>query len=175
MAWTAPSTWTNVMLTAAQLNQQLRDNLLTLRQGNQQLVKLYLDSDASITNSLDTILSWSNPPSFQVGTIWSAANPTRLTAPVTGYYLIIPNIEWLSNSSGVRNTFYRWSVGAAQYELQSQGASLSGHSNCSGIGIHFLTAAQYVEIGVWQDSGATRQVHGGTLDRTRVAMMLLGT
>lgn len=28
MAWTAPATWTNAVLTAAQLNQQLRDNML---------------------------------------------------------------------------------------------------------------------------------------------------
>lgn len=174
MAWTAPRTWTTENPAASLFNTHLRDNLLSLRNGNDHYVKLFLDNNQSIPNNTDTAITWTDE-AFQVGTIWSAANPTRLTAPVTGKYLVMVNVEWRSNSANLRSVnITRSAGGAGQYDLKSQGASGS-KSNISAQLVVSLTAAQFLTIRVFQSSGGALTVHGGTQDRTRVAMIFLGT
>lgn len=174
MAFTAPSTWVSgATLTAAQLNQQLRDNLLSLRNANDQYVKLYLDNNPSIPNSTDTKISWTSI-AFQVGTIWSAGNPTRLVAPVTGKYAVAINLEWRNNGTGLRSMNLVRNSPAMQYDLQSNG-SPEGKNNGSAYIEILLNAAAYVEVQAFQATGAAHTLHGGTEDRTRVAMWLIGT
>lgn len=174
MPFTAPSTWVSgAVLTAAQLNQQVRDNLLSLRNANDQYVKLFLSGNPSIPNSIDTKISWTDI-AFQVGTIWSALNPTRLVAPVTGKYAVAINIEWRSNGTGLRSVNLVRNSPALQYDLQSNG-SPQGKSNLSAYVEVLLNAAAYVECQVFQSTGASHTLHGGTVDRTRIAMWLIGT
>lgn len=174
MPWTSPITFASgAILTGAQLNQQLRDNLLTLRNANEQYVKLYLNNNPSIPNSANTKVSWTNVD-IQIGTIWSAVNPTRLTAPVTGKYAVAINIEWRNNGIGLRSCNLVRNSPALQYDLQSNG-SPQGKSNLSAYVEVLLNAAAYVECNVFQSTGASHTLHGGTIDRTRIAMWLIGT
>lgn len=102
------------------------------------------------------------------------ANPTRLTAPVTGKYLVLANVEWRANSANLRSiNITRSAGGASQYDMQSQGAS-GGRSNCSAKLVVSLTAAQYITIRVFQSSNGLLTLHAGSRDRTRVSMLFLG-
>lgn len=175
MGWSSDPGWSNgAVLTAANLNTYLRDNLFSLRDGNDVWVKLYLSGNPSIPNNVTTNISWDSV-AFSAGGIWSAGNPTRLTAPTTGKYLVFVNIEWRSNSTNLRNiSITRTGGGVSQYPLQSQGAT-GGKSNVCGKLLINLSATNYLEIGAFQSSGGALTLHGGTRDRTRVAMMFLGT
>lgn len=175
MGWTAdPGRSNGAVLTAANLNTYLRDNLLSLRDGNDIWVKLYLSGNPSIPNNVTTKISWDSV-AFSAGGIWNVANPTRLVAPVTGKYLLFVNLEWRSNTNNLRNiSISRTGGGAAIYDLQSQGAS-GGKSNLSGKLILSMSATNYIEIMGFQSSGGSLTLHGGTRDRTRAAMIFLGT
>lgn len=173
MAWTAPATFTNVMLTAAVLNAQDSANLAALRNANDAYVKLFLDSNPSIPNNTNTKVSWTDA-AFNIGGIWSVGNPTRLVAPVTGKYRVYINLEWRSNSAALRNCSLLRNSPALQIDLQSQGAA-GGKSNLSCQVDVLITATNYVELQVFQSSGGALTLHGGSIDRTRIAMRLLGT
>ena len=174
MAWSAPASYSSAqVLAAADLN-LVSANLSSLRNANDQLVKLYLDSSPSIANNTNTKLSWTTVAGSQIGAIWSGTNPTRLVAPVAGWYLVLINVEWRSNSVNLRNISLLRNSAALQLDLQSQGA-VGGKSNLSAMALVQMTAAAYLEVQVFQSSGAGLTVHGGTEDRTRVAMCLLGT
>lgn len=170
MAWTTPATYTSgQVLNAVALN-LVRDNLLSLRNRNDQYVKLSLTGNPSIPNTTDTKITWTQTD-LQVGTIWAGGNPTRLTAPVTGKYLIIVNVEWRRSSVNFRNiTLLKAGV---TWALKAQG-SVGGKSNVSGTRIMALTAGEFFECQVFQNSGGALLLHGGAPDRTRCSMILLG-
>lgn len=175
MVWTAPATFTNVMLTAAQLNAQLSANLASLRNSNDQLVKLYLDGNETVTNNLNHLVNWDLVEGVQIGTIWTVSLPTRLTAPVTGYYEILTTLEWVKgNASGSRNCSIILNSPSMQTDLESLGAS-GGRSNLNGKLELLITAGNYITVQSYQNSGGTEYLHGGTPDRTRISMRLIGT
>ncbi len=144
----------------------------SLRLFNDHGVKLRLAADQSIPNTTVTKLSW-DVVEFQRGSIYSGANPTRLTAPVTGKYRVITNIEWKSNSTGERTSGVTLSAGGVRMDFQSQG-SINGGGNLSGTGLIFLNGGEYLEVHVYQSSGGSIKVHGGAKDRTSVVMWLAG-
>lgn len=60
-----------------------------------------LDSDFAIPISTLTAIDW-NLPYYNVGAVWSAANPSRFTAPVDGDYLAGWMIGWNKDASGTQ-------------------------------------------------------------------------
>jgi len=175
MAWTTqtPPTDAVTVLNAAYMN-AFEANLLSLRNGNDHYVRLYLSGNPSIANNTNTAVSWTDEAFPQVGTIWSAANPSRLTAPVTGKYLVLATAEWRTNTANLRSiNITRSAGGSGQYDLQSQGAS-GGRSICNAKLIVSLTAAQFLTVRVFQSSGGALTLHGGAPDRTRVSVLFLG-
>jgi hypothetical protein len=175
--WSTPRTWvdspTPDVATAALLDQYVTQNLQTLRNGNNAYCKLYLTTNPSISMNTNTPVSW-NKAVFNVGGIWSAANADRLTAPLTGKYLVLANVEWRQNSTNLRSmNITRSAGGAAQYDLQSQGAN-GGKSNLSAALVVNLTAGQFLRLQVFQSTTGSLTLHGGTQDRTRIAMVYLG-
>lgn len=173
MVWTAPRTWVDAeVATAALFNTYIRDNMAALRNGNLQYCKLFLGTSPSIPNNVFTTLSWTDV-AFQVGTVWSAVNPTRLVAPIDGIYLVAANIEWRSVNVGMRAVSVVRNAPALQIDLQRQDAD-ANFARISGMTFVQLVAGNYVEIRVFQDRGSSLTVHGGAVDRTRVAFMLWG-
>lgn len=176
MAWTAQTPLTSAqVLNAAYLN-AYRDNLLSLRNGNDHYCRLYLTTNPSIGNNVATgsAISWS-AALFNVGTIWTSGN--KLVAPVTGKYLILATLEWRSNVAGLRNVIGMHKNSAntliRQHDGQSQG-STGGKSSTGGKFCLQMTATDYFEVRAYQDSGAALTLHGGAPDRTRVAVLFLG-
>jgi len=180
MAWSAPAAYTSSqVLTGAAMN-LVRDDLRSLRNGNDHYCRVYISTNPSIANNVagGTAITW-DTIDFQVGTLWSAGNPSRFVAPVTGKYLILATLEWRSNTSNLRNIIFKTRNAAAvlqrQYDGQSQGSS-GGRSNVCGKLIVQMTATDTVEVCAYQSSGGALTLHGGGRpDRTRAAVLFLGT
>lgn len=155
-----------------------RDNLLSVRNGGDHYCRLYLTSNPSVGDNVSTgqAINW-QASSFQVGSIWNPAQGNRLTAPTDGIYLFLCVLEWRKNSNNLRNMNFQLksSAGALirQFDSQSQGAS-GGKSNINGKLVVKMTAGQFIECRAYQNSGGPLTLHGGSDDRTRVAVLFLG-
>lgn len=173
MPWAVPHVWVASETPSDSLfNQEFRDNPNSLRRFNDAAVKLYLSANQSIPHSVVTILNW-GVASWQFGAMWSAALPSRLVAPITGYYLLTLNLEWRTKSAGDRNSGYFVRPSNLQVDLQSQVSCPI--SNTSAVAILKLTAGEYIECYAWQTSGSSLGAFGSRDDRTRVSLHLMGT
>jgi hypothetical protein len=97
--------------------------------------------------------------------MWNGANPTRLTAPWTGFYAPSTSISWESSNSGaVRRTgLYVNGVVEDQSSTQLNSAADGQplRQNCSSPGV-FLMAGQYVEVKLTHDAGGDRTIDTST-------------
>ena len=86
------------------------------------------------------------------------ANPTRLTIPVTGWYIIQGEFTFASNTTGVRYVDFLWNntTGiAGSHALPVTGASIHV---LSAFGIRYFTAGDYVELRAYQTSGGNLDI-----------------
>lgn len=91
MPYTPPNTVTGSdVLTAALWNTQVKDNLNELR--NPPFCKVILTSTVTSYTS-NTDITWSSAQ-FNVGSMWSSGQPTRITASQTGLYLVTFNCHF---------------------------------------------------------------------------------
>jgi len=111
----------------------------------------------SIPNAAATAMTFDTQDT-NVGALWAAGNPTRLTAPRTGFYAIGVYASWAANATGVRTI-----------QLRSNGSvdnATDGRLNFGGTyGINQtmatmmqLNANDYMEMMMFQDSGAALNV-----------------
>lgn len=80
---------------------------------------------------------------------------TKLTASVSGNYYIFANVAFANNSDapGLREATVR--LGGTTYILDTTLARLAGQPTTINIsGTYYLSAGQYIECVVWQNSGA---------------------
>ncbi len=114
---------------------------------------------------------------YNQGGVWSTAQPTRLTAPVAGVYLITASVVFQANGSGPRGI---WIVPAGnpanpytgeQQEAVTQGGYLSEMSVTV---TTRLAAGEAVAIAVRQGSGGDLQVLG-LGQRTALSLQMLTT
>lgn len=106
MAFTTPSTWVaGAILTAAQLNQQLRDNMSYLY--SPQMAKVRLTSDFGAPYVSATAITWQadSAPGFDTGGMWASGNATKLIPTVAGVYVFTLSCQWtytgtMSTSAG---------------------------------------------------------------------------
>jgi hypothetical protein len=95
MAFTTPSTWVaGAILTAAQLNQQLRDNMSYLY--SPQMAKVRLTSDFGAPYVSTTAITWQadSAPGFDTGGMWASGNATKLIPTVAGVYVFTLSCQW---------------------------------------------------------------------------------
>jgi len=87
----------------------------------------------------------------------TVTNNSRLTIPANGYYLITTNIEFSGHSTGVRvvNIVVNRTTAIASITFNP---SHGGSQNSMVTTIHYLTAGQYVETQVYQNSGISLNI-----------------
>ena len=108
-----------------------------------------------------TVLSY-DTTDFNVGGVFDAAKPTRMTAPVAGRYLITASVRWDSNTNGRRVIALNVNYPAAGW-AQIARSSVSGHWSTTPAfypeqtaqTVYKLNAGDYVEVWAAQDSGST--------------------
>lgn len=106
---------------------------------------------------------WENP-----STVWSTG-ATKLFAPYTGKYLIAAYVGWLANSNGLREAYVSINGGVA-LAYDSRMAVNGAATRQTMSFITTITAGQYIELYVWQNSGGSLNINAleGVLSMTLV-------
>ena len=120
--------------------------------------RVILGTPFSVPNNASTAISW-DTVAFDTNGYHGVANPTRLTAPVAGIYLVSATMYWTANSTGEReaefviNNSPSTSVGVVcdqPLATPDFGQAFSTTLN--------LNAGDYVEVRAFQNSGAALNI-----------------
>jgi len=175
MAWSAPRTWSIAeTITHTLLNAESSANLNTLRALNDAAIRVYRTSAAqAIPTGVRTAISW-QASAYQTGITWSAGtNPTRLTVPTTGIYLLDASIRWTSSASNTYGIgWHRGSSLSTQYDMQMHPGN--GQDTTSGLELIDMVAGDYLEVYGYQDSGVNKNAVGAAEYETSASLHLLG-
>lgn len=115
----------------------------------------------AIATSTATAVSWDSAPENTDG-MWAAGNPTRLTAPITGKYLIGFNLEWAASNLGTYRQIYTRVNGvtpASPACTQDNSFTANQTDVLTSSMIRALSAGDYVELIVNQDTGGNLNVN----------------
>jgi hypothetical protein len=86
----------------------------------------------------------------------TSVNPSRITAPIAGMYLVTGHIQWTDNAAGRRLIAIKLN-GGTYYAIDDHlSSSVSQHNSISTV--LFLNAGDYVELDVAQSSGGNLNV-----------------
>ena len=123
-------------------------------------VLLSNSSDVSISNNTDTKLTFATE-TFDTNAYHSSPNTTRITVPSTGYYAITWTISWAYNSTGRRvQTLFKNGSSVVTFPLGVDGASSYASNTPSRSITLYLTAADYLEVNLFQNSGGALNALG---------------
>ena len=90
------------------------------------------------------------------GGVFDVAQPTRLTAPVAGTYVITASVSWSNSAAGFRELHIRLNGGTTNLALVSGGPTASNTAPEQNVATTcHLSAGDYVEAVVWQTSGGS--------------------
>jgi len=135
-----------------------------------QAARVYRDTAQSIPNNTETALSFTLATKNDGG-VWSAGSPTRLTAPVGGWYLVVAHIYWDTNATGYRALRLRWN-GSITFGSTERAA----HANARAYSVTsllYLFVGDYAEAIVFQNSGGVRTIRAVTATSPHFAMIKL--
>jgi hypothetical protein len=94
---------------------------------------------------------------FNIGGVFDAAQPSRMTAPIAGRYLIVATARWAPDNAG-RRTLALVVNGTAPQIARSNVSAYSTNSNLApeqtAEAIYKLNAGDYVVVWAYQDSGS---------------------
>jgi len=173
MAWTSPATWSvGQIVTAANLNTHLRDNLTTLNPNDAAGLTaasfatagvpycLVRNSGAtSIANATETVLTWDTDVLDPDASHDPGSNPSRITPNVAGQYVAFCSGAWASNASGVRTLYFRRGGSGADrawgHIINPTDGDSTVFSNFSGETLTSNGSSDYFEVVVAQSSGGS--------------------
>lgn len=151
MSWSAPRTWaTSDTITAALLNQEIRDNLSFLH--DPPTCRIYHSVDQSIGNSSDQAVVC-NSERYDTDTMHStSSNTSRITFTTAGKYRVWVVGMFAANATGIRRVRLRLN-GGSTYIAQNNEVSLSGtETHIVAYTEYAFAAADYVEVMAFQNS-----------------------
>lgn len=122
--------------------------------------RLRRSADQTIANNTVTAVQFTTED-YDTNTMHdNATNNTRVTIKKTGYYLLTHQVYFQLNATGERESWVRKNGGGARYAwIRQTSASSSLNSVLSGSdGPILLSAGDYVELVVYQDSGGNLNV-----------------
>jgi hypothetical protein len=111
----------------------------------------------SVANNATLVVSY-DAVDFNVGGVYTAAQPTRMTAPIAGRYLIVATARWQNNDQGRRTIALEVNGTAVQIARSNVSAYFQGGVNPlqpeqTAQAVYMLNAGDYVEVWAYQDSG----------------------
>jgi len=123
--------------------------------------------------SLDEV-TW-DVVTYDTGAFYNVANPTRVTAPVTGKYHLTCVLAYnLEDTDGYRQLNYKKNGAGSVLCLTTMIATIGTPARlCGSLDIQ-LTAGDYLEILGLQNSGSAVTIGGGAGSDTFLAMYLIG-
>lgn len=163
--YTTPKTWsTSELLTAADLNTYVRDNVAYLATTPQVAVRL--TSAQTIPDDTATTLSWDEAPWESESDMWDIGSPTKVIIPRAGVYTVTAHVLWDEFADPVDDRDIILKVNTAETRIDQSLRAAVNHA--SGLSIETnLDVDDELEIQV-------KQVTGGDLDvlatRTRLTV-----
>lgn len=153
MTWTTPATWTtDEVVTAAKMNEQVRDNCAFLYSAK--VASVGSIATTTITTSTWTLINFAFEVSDTVGA-WSSGAPSRFTPPVAGYYLIQAAITWAADATLTGGRSARLLVNGTTVYDQDTRAAINNTQQCKvSRVIYFNGSTDYVEVQAWQSKGS---------------------
>lgn len=119
--------------------------------------RAYHSTNTSITNDTLTVLSFDSEVVDEDTIHSTSSNTSRLTAQVTGWYLVAASVEWAANTVGYRQLNLRLN-GGNSIAHQRQSATPTTSATQSIATLIKLTVGDYVEVQVRQTSGGALNV-----------------
>lgn len=103
-------------------------------------------------------------------------NPTRLTAPLTGRYIITGNVAFEASASGHRaiNILKNNTLELARSDFNPVSNSIDTHSTVTCHAVS-LTKGDYVELRVWQNSGSDLDIMDTGDHNPKLSLIYLGS
>lgn len=130
----------------------------------------------AITTATQTKISFDSVDSDDWNCWDLSPNPTRLTVPVTGRYIVTANVSFEAASPGHRaiNIYKNNTTELARSDFLPVSNSIDTHSTVT---THALTLTKndYVELRVWQNSGSTLDIMAGTDHTPKMSLIYLGS
>jgi hypothetical protein len=151
MAWTTPKTWsTNEVVTAANMNTHVRDNMSFL--GSPPACSVQAAVSQSVPTSTHTSLI-APTENFDTDAMHSTVtNTSRITFTTAGRYLVSATLVFGSNVTGIRILSF-FVDATTRYEMVAVAANTGGNTTLSGSRAFSFTAGQFVEVQGFQSSG----------------------
>lgn len=141
--------------------------------GDNPAARVYHNAAQSIANATFTALAF-NTERFDNDTIHdTSTNNSRLTCKTAGKYLIIGNITYAANATGVRNADIR--LNGTNYIASSRiHASTAATVGVQVSAVCELNANDYVELMAYQSSGGALDVVSGASYSPEFSMVRVG-
>jgi len=115
----------------------------------------------TINTATDTLLTF-DTETFDTNSYHSTVtNTSRLTAPSTGYYFFEAQINWDYGGTAPNNPILRVKKNGSIYQVANSFGTANRSSVMQTIGVISLTATDYIEIEVRQDSGGQVTIING--------------
>lgn len=136
--------------------------------------RVALSSNQLITNGVATAISF-NATSFNNGSLYAGGNPTRLTAPVAGRYLVRGFVKFAPSAIGnVRRAEILKNGLNPSITFVDRAPDAAGAADVEVVEIVSLAAGDYLELWTYHDGGAPLNVQGlAGLYYTSFSMALL--
>ncbi|MBI2885248.1 MAG: hypothetical protein HYY15_03640 [Candidatus Omnitrophica bacterium] len=120
-------------------------------------VRAYNSNAVSVPNNTELALPFDSEV-YDTGDLHSTAtSATRLVAKTAGKYLILGNVNWAGYAGGVRNLTVRVNGATDVASMNLPGSAVSGQMFI--VAHYTLAVNDYVELFVYQDSGAARNIN----------------
>lgn len=134
--------------------------------------RVYRSTDQSITASTNTPISF-DFASYNPVNMWTSAAPTKITARVSGYYLVTGTVTWDTSASGTNLLHSVYLNGTTEIAYVNHIRSAINQWAVPATSTYFLSAGDYVELAACQDSaGALLAITRGVVGLTLAAHRL---
>lgn len=157
-----PRTWTvGELLTAAKLNQDLRDGLNFLLAPP--VAHLRRTAAQSIPTGVATNVAWTTEITDTDIGHDNVTNNTRYTAKTAGWFDCNATVSWALNSTGIRNVYFFKNSSTSSWPTVTIPAG-GGYAYSKIVGAIFLSVNDYLEVQGFQDSGVALNLDFGGTD-----------
>lgn len=118
------------------------------------------DAVQSIPNAALTAVSW-DVEEVDDDDFYAAGQPTRLTVPTDGWYIITFYFDWATNGTGYRQGTVRINGVTSENTVNSPDNNRDDDDKRQNLPvILWLTTGDYIELMVWQNSGGGLNLTG---------------
>lgn len=164
MAWATPATKSTGNVIGATDWNELVTDLRWLGQvdsDGRPVCIAYRSTDQTISNNTDTAVTWNAEVLDNAAAHSTSINTSRFSAPVDGWYRLTGRLYFASNATGMRGAFPLFNGAGTKLSYGYWNGNIYGfEASMDVIAVKQMTAGQYIEISVYQNSGGNLALKG---------------